>query len=420
MSSLPAPILEPNVQSHVVERTVQTALNPITVLVVVPTLDVGAADAGAVELVRILSSAGFRAIVVSRAGRLVTDITTAGGEFIPLDVSSNNPLLMLRNAIKLTRMVRDRRCRVIHAFGRAGAWSSFIAARLCGIPLVTSCYKGFREQNIFKHLYNSVMARGDRVIASSEQIAQLINDRYSTSWSKIAVVSCSIDLDRFDPDKVTRERIDAMRSAWGVKRDTKVILITGRILRRKGHHVVVKAVQRLKEMGLKDFLCVFVGEDRGRTRYTGELWDLVLSTGTMDVIRMAAPVADMPAAFAAASVIVSAAIQPEGVQRAILEGQAMGRPIIVSDLGAGADVVLTAPAVPESRIAGFRFQAGDDAALAAALLRLFSMPEPNRATIGRRGREWVLGHFNTAIVTEQTLRLYRDVAGLGMRPDVSA
>jgi glycosyltransferase involved in cell wall biosynthesis len=395
-------------------------LNPTTVLVVVPTLDVGAADAGAVELVRILSSAGFRAIVVSRAGRLVTDITTAGGEFVPLDVSSNNPLLMLRNAIKLTKMVRNRRCRVIHAFGRAGAWSAFIAARLCRIPLVTSCYKGFREQNIFKHLYNSVMARGDRVIASSEQIAQLINDRYSTSWNKIAVVSCSIDLDRFDPDKVTRERIDAMRSAWGVKRDTKVILITGRILRRKGHHVVVKAVQRLKEMGLKDFLCVFVGEDRGRTRYTGELWDLVLSTGTMDVIRMAAPVADMPAAFAAASVIVSAAIQPEGVQRAILEGQAMARPVIVSDLGAGADVVLTAPAVPESRIAGFRFRAGDDAALAAALLRLFSMPEPNRATIGRRGRDWVLGHFNATIVTEQTLRLYRDVAGLSMRPDVSA
>lgn len=418
MSSLSAPVPEPSLQSHIVERTAQTALG--SVLVVTPTLDVGAADAGAVELVRILASAGFRIIVVSRAGRLVADVTAAGGEFVPLDVSSNNPFLMLRNAIKLTRMARDRQCRVIHAFGRAGAWSAFIAARLCQIPLVTSCYKGFREQNIFKHFYNSIMARADHVIASSEQIAQLINDRYGTPWNNIAIVSCSIDLDRFDPDKVTRERIDAIRSAWGVKRETKVILITGRILRRKGHHVVVKAVKRLKEMGLKDFLCVFVGEDRGRTRYTGELWDLVLSTGTMDVIRMAAPVADMPAAFSAASVVVSAAIQPEGVQRAILEGQAMARPVIVSDLGAGADVVLTAPAVPESRIAGFRFQAGDDAELAAALLRLFSMPEPNRATIGRRGRDWVLGHFNTAIVTEQTLRLYRDVAGLSMRPDVSA
>ena len=89
-----------------------------------------------------------------------------------------------------------------------------------------------------------------------------------------------------------------MRDAWGVRPDTKVILVVGRILRRKGHHVVVKAARRLKDMGLKDFLCVFVGEDRGRTRYTGELWDLVLSSGTMDVIRMAAPIDDMPAAYA--------------------------------------------------------------------------------------------------------------------------
>ena len=240
------------------------------------------------------------------------------------------------------------------------------------------------------------MARGDRVVAVSEQIAQLINDRYGTPWERIAVVPCSIDFERFDPADVARERIEAVRHAWGVKRDTKVILITGRILRRKGHHVVVRAVKRLKDMGLKDFLCVFVGEDRGRTHYTGELWDLVLATGTMDVIRMAAPVADMPAAYAAAAVVVSAAVQPEGLQRAILEAQAMARPVIVSDLGAGPDVVLTPPAVPENRITGLRFHSGDDAALAAALLRLFSMPEPTRRAMGARGRDWVLGHFNAA------------------------
>jgi glycosyltransferase involved in cell wall biosynthesis len=382
----------------------------IVALIVVPTLDVGAADTGAAELVRILAGAGHHPIVVSRAGRLVADVTAAGGEFVPLDVSSNNPIKILRNGIVLMRLARLRRCAVIHAFGRAGAWSAFIVAKSCRIPFVTSWYKGFREQNLLKRLYNSVMARGDRVLASSEQIAQLINDRYGTPWEKISVVPCSIALDRFNPETVTRDRIEAMRGAWGVKRDTRVILITGRILRRKGHHVVVKAAKRLKEMGLKNFLCVFVGEDRGRTRYTGELWDLVLTTGTVDVIRMAAPIADMPAAYAAASAVVSAAIQPEGVQRAILEAQAMARPVIVSDLGAGPDVVLTAPAVPESRIAGFRFQAGDDAALAAALLRLFSMPEPNRATIGRRGRDWVLGHFNAEIVAEQTLQLYGEIA----------
>jgi glycosyltransferase involved in cell wall biosynthesis len=381
------------------------------VLIVAPALEAGAADSGAVELTRILKHAGHHAIVVSNAGRLVADINAAGAEFVPLNVATANPVRILRNVFALRRLAREKRCDAIHALGRSGAWSALVAARLTRLPFLTSWYKGFRDQNLFKHLYNGVMARGDRVVAVSEQLAQLVNDRYGTAWDRISVVPCSVDLERFDPERMTQARIDAVRHAWGVTGETKVILVVGRILRRKGHHVVVKAVERLKKSGLKDFLCVFVGEDRGRTHYTGELWDLVLSTGTMDVIRMAAPVHDMPAAYAAASVVVSAAIQPEGVQRAILEAQAMGRPMIVSDLAAGADVVLTAPGVPESRISGLRFPAGDDSRLAATLLRLFSIPAPMRAAMGARGRDWVLGHFNADVVAEQTLRLYEDATG---------
>ena len=389
---------------------------PVTVLIVVPSLDIGAADAGAVELARILTQAGSRAIVVSRAGRLVADVAAAGAKFVALDVSSNNPAVMLRNAAVLLRLVREERCDAIHALGRAGAWSAWLAARLARVPFITSWYKGFREQHVAKRLYNGVMARGDRVVAVSEQLAQLIHDRYGTPWERISVVPCSIDLPRFDPAGVGRDRVEAMRRAWGVGRETKVILVTGRILRRKGHHVVVRAVRRLKDMGLKDFLCVFVGEDRGRTHYTGELWDLVLATDTTDVIRMAAPVSDMAAAYAAAAAVISAAIQPEGVQRAILEAQAMGRPVIVSDLGAGADVVLAPPGVPESRITGLRFPAGDDAALTGALLRLFSMPEPTRRAMGARGRAWVVDHFNAPAVAAQTLALYDECAGPDKSP----
>jgi glycosyltransferase involved in cell wall biosynthesis len=188
-----------------------------------------------------------------------------------------------------------------------------------------------------------------------------------------------------------------------------VILVVGRILRRKGHHVVVRAARRLKEMGLKDFLFVFVGEDRGRSRYTGELWDLVLATNTVDIIRMA-PADDLPAVYAAAAAVVSAAVEPEGIQRAILEAQAMARPVIVSDLGAGPEVVLAPPTVPEDRMTGLRFAADDDVALAAALLRLFSWPEQTRHAIGLRGRDWVVGHFNAPAVAKQTLALYAQLA----------
>jgi glycosyltransferase involved in cell wall biosynthesis len=412
MSSLPAVEITQAEQRIAPERPLREPGGAaLTVLIVAPSLETGAADTGAVELVRALAQSGSRVIVASRAGRLVADVAAAGGEFMPLDLASNNPVVMLRNTAVLVRLVRERNCKAIHALGRAAAWSAWLAARLAHVPFITSWYKGYREQNIFKHFYNGIMARGDRVVALSEQIAQLIHDRYGTPWERIVVVPASIDCDRFDPAEISRERVEAMRLAWGVKPDTKVILITGRIVRRKGHHVVVRAVKRLKDMGLKDFLCIFIGEDRGRTRYTGELWDLVLSTGTMDVVRMAAPIADMPAAYAVASAVVSAAVQPEGLQRAILEAQAMARPVLVSELAAGPEVVLTAPAVPESRITGLRFQAGDDAALTAALLRVFSMPEPVSRAIGLRGRDWACGHFNETVVAEQTLRLYRDAIG---------
>lgn len=379
---------------------------PRTILVVVPTLQSGAAEIGALELVRNLTAAGARAIVLSSRGRLEHEVIAAGGVFVRAAVASKNPLVMLRNAVVMARLVRQYRCDAVHAHGRAPAWSAFAAAKLSGVPFVTSWYKGFREQNIFKRLYNGVMARGDCVVAASDQIAELIHERYGVSWDRIAVVPASVDVRRFDPAAVSPERVANIRRSFGVAADDKVILVAGRMLRRKGHHIVVRAAHRLKEMGCKDFVCVFVGEDQERSRYAGELWDQVLATGTADVVRMIGPVDDMPAAYLAATAVVSASTQEEGVQHTLLEAQAMERPVVVSDLGAGPDVVLAPPSVPEDRMTGLRFSAGDDRALAATLIRLFAMPESWRRAIGQRGREWVAGHFNASAATEMTLRLY--------------
>lgn len=384
--------------------------SPLTVLIVVPTLDAGAAEAGAVELVRILAGAGHHPILVSRGGRMEAEIAEAGAEFIRLDVASKNPAVILRNASVLARLVRERRCDVIHAHGRAPAWSAYLAALFTRVPLLTTWYKGFREQNVFKRLYNGIMVLGYRVVAVSDQLAELINDRYGTPWDRIVVVPTSVDAGRFDPALVSPERVDAVRRAWGAAPDTKVVLVLGRMLRRKGHHVALQAAQRLKEIGVKNFIFVFAGEGEGVTRYAGELWDLVLASNTGDVVRMAGHTQDLPASYAAAMVAVSAATQPEGVQRAVLEAQAMARPVVVSDLAAGPEVVPAPPAVPEERMTGLRFSSGDDAALAASLIRLFSMSDQARAAIGARGREWVLSQFSPAMAADRTLSLYSEIA----------
>ena len=115
-----------------------TAARPMTVLIVVPTLGAGAAEHGAVELVRCLKKAGHHAIVAARAGRLLGDITALGGEFVALDVASKNPIVMLRNAAALVRLARRRNCDVIHALGRAGATPIRMTLAGVGIGAVLS------------------------------------------------------------------------------------------------------------------------------------------------------------------------------------------------------------------------------------------------------------------------------------------
>jgi glycosyltransferase involved in cell wall biosynthesis len=380
----------------------------MTVLIAVPTLEAGAADEGAVDVAQMLAANGHRAIVVSSGGRLEQRLN--GVETVRLDMASRNPLVVARNAFALKRLVLQHRCAVVHAFARAPGWSALIAARMTGVPFVTTWYNGFREQNAFKHVYNSVMARGERVIAASDQIADAIAAVYSIAAERILVVPSQIDAARFDPSGMTPERIDAVRASWDIGADTRAVVVIGRILRRKGHHVIVRAARRLKDMGLRDFSFVLIGEDQGRSSYSGKLWDLVLETETSDVIRIAGPPEDLPAAYSASIAVVSPAIQLEGSQRGLLEAMAMARPVIASDLAAGPEVVLAPPAVAEDRITGLRFPSGDDGELAAALIKLLSAPESTRSAMGRRGRERAITQFADSSLATQLLEIYAEIA----------
>jgi glycosyltransferase involved in cell wall biosynthesis len=382
----------------------------LVVLIAVPTVEAGAADEGAVELARILGANGHRAIVVSNGGRLERSLAATGAETMRLHLATRNPVAILHHAFVLKRVIVQRRCAVVHALARAPAWSALVAARMAGVPLVTTWYNGFREQNTFKHFYNGVMARGERVIAVNDQIADAIAARYRSAAGRIVVVPSPIDFSAFDPALVAQQRIAAVRSGWDIGADTHAIVVIGRILRRKGHHVVVQAARRLKDMGIRDFTFVFVGEDPGHSSYAGELWDLVLATGTSDVVRLVGPPADLPAAYGAATAVVSAAIQLEGSQRSLLEAMAMARPVIASDLAAGPKIILSPPAVGEDRMTGLTFSSGDGQELAASLIRLLSAPPEVRLAIGRRGRDHAITRFAADDAAMQMLALYAEIA----------
>ena len=64
------------------------------------------------------------------------------------------------------------------------------------MPFVTTYHGAYGETNALKRLYNSVMARGDVVIANSRYTADLIASRYAAPRERLEVIHRGVDAER--------------------------------------------------------------------------------------------------------------------------------------------------------------------------------------------------------------------------------
>ena len=190
----------------------------------VPRLDTGGSEQAAVEIAEALTRAGASALVATEGGRMATAMTEAGGEIVPLPMASKNPFTMLANARRLARLIEERGVDLVHARSRAPAWSALLAARRTGRPFVTTYHGAYGSPGLFKNFYNSVMARGDRVIANSRYTADLIAARHHVPQERIRVIYRGVDLAKFSPDAVVQNRLGRLRALWGVSEQQPVVV----------------------------------------------------------------------------------------------------------------------------------------------------------------------------------------------------
>jgi glycosyltransferase involved in cell wall biosynthesis len=395
---------------------VPAAPQSLTVVQVIPDLGSGGAGESVVQIAGALVEHGHRSVVVSEGGRRETDLERIGANLIRLPVASTNPSQIAANGRRLAAIARDEGADLLHAQSRGSAWSCLLAGRLASVPYIATCDNLFREQNPLKRLYNSAMVRGARVIALGERLAHTIEERYHTPRERIAVIDRSVDLAEFDPATVAADRVSALARNWGINPGERVVLLPGRLSRRKGAHVLIAAAQRLREAGLKNFVCVLVGEEQRRSRYGSELWDRVHQSSLSEFVRIVGHCPDMPAAYALADIAVSAVLQPGGPQRAMLEAQAMAKPVVVSDAGGRDEIVLSPPYSSEDRASGLLYPAGNAVELAQTLFKVLAMGSDARANMGNRGRAFVTDRFPRRAFTERVLSIYAEVAAMRKRP----
>lgn len=372
-----------------------------TILQVIPELSAGGAERTVIEMAEAITEAGGRAIVASEGGRLLSNLKAVGGDHIRLDLASKNPLIIYRNAAKLADLVAEQNIALIHARSRAPAWSAWRAAQATGTPFVTTYHGAYSGSSGPKKVYNSVMAKGDFVIANSRWISKHIKDVHGLSEDRIVIIPRGVDFERFDPQRISETRKQALRQAWALsaKAPLLILLLPGRLTEWKGQLLAVEALSRLSPAERENMVLVMAGDPQGRTAYLDKLRQLIADRGVQSAVRIAGHCEDMPAAIAISDVVLSASERPEAFGRVAAEAAAMARPVIASDHGGACETVIDGQT-------GVRFTPGDAEALIAAIRSLISIGHQARAGMGIAGQKHARLHYSKRGLQTATLSVY--------------
>ena len=370
---------------------------PPAVLQVLPRLVTGGVERGTVEVAAALAAAGWKAVVASAGGPMVREVERAGALHVTLPLASKNPITMRRNVDRLVELIRRERIDIIHARSRAPAWSALAAARRCRCHLVTTFHNAYGDSSWLKRRYNAVMAEGERVIAISGFIAEHVMQVYGVPAEKLRVIPRGVDFNRFDPERVSAERVIQLAREWQLIDGLPVVMLAGRLTRWKGQLVLVEAIARL---GLRDLRCILIGSGEGR--YSRQLLQAIKASKVDGRVLLVEDCRDMAAAYKLADVVVSASTRPEGFGRVIAEAQAMGRPVIATDHGGAREIL-------HDGETGWLVPPGDAGALAQAITAALALTPEERMAMAERAIARMRAYFTTQAMTDRTLAVYEEI-----------
>jgi len=372
----------------------------LTIMQIIPTLGIGGAEQGCVDIAAEIVKSGARSIVVSHGGSRVPDLLRIKSEHIDMPVHSKNPIQMIKNIRRIKQLIKKNQVDIVHVRSRAPAWSAYRACKATKTPFVTTVHAAYKgNDNKFKRFYNSVMAKGDRVIAISHFIADYVRHHFDIDARNLVTIPRGVDIDKFRPELVKAERAINLAKQWRIPDGLPVILMPGRVSKIKGHHVLIDALEKL---GRRDIFCVMVGPNQGRNEFQDELEKTIEDKNLSGIVRIVDSCDDMPSAYSLASVVVAPSTIPEGLGRVPIEAQAMGRPVIASDYGGFRETI-------RDRETGWLFPVGDSDHLAESLRQALSLTDDQRQQLSAQAIQHIHTNFTKDKMCNDTMEVYADI-----------
>jgi glycosyltransferase involved in cell wall biosynthesis len=373
-----------------------------TVLHLVSRLDGGGGARLAIDLSSVLVEAGGRALI-AYDGEATSTYELSRHKITPISeaLTSRNPISGYNVTRRLAQAIRDHKVDMVHAQNATLAAVGEAAARKAGAKMITTFCDGPGEVATLSKKTRAALINSDHVLTLSYLTAKLLSDALPELRERISVVPYGVDLTRFDPQRVTPQRMIQMAQAWRVPDDRPVIMLPARYVPQKGHALLLEALTELKDIELR---CLLVGPSTDGGAYRVQLTKLVKMMGLEDRIFLADDCRDMPAALMLADLVVAPYLTPSTYNRVVIEAQALGRPLVVSDFPCARELV-------EGSSMAWLVPPNDAQALAWAIRDALALPSEERQARTSQVVENLQRRSDREWMRRRVLGMYWDLVG---------
>jgi glycosyltransferase involved in cell wall biosynthesis len=365
-----------------------------TVCQLLHSLHVGGAEMLAARLARQLKDQfRFLFVCLDSLGTLGEELRAEG---FPVEVLGRRSGLDGRLVWRLSRLLRRERVGLVHAHQYTPFSYALLARLFYRRPAILFQEHGRHWPDYPRRkrmLFNRLMLQGrDRVVGVGAAVREALIQNEGLPAERVAVIYNGIDLDRFREARKHREEV---RRELGLGASDLVLLQIARLDYLKDHATAIRTVERVGRQR-PEVRLLLAGEGPER----GKIEDLVAERGLADQVRLLGLRTDVARLLGAADVFLLTSIS-EGIPLTLIEAMAAGLPVVSTDVGGVAEVVA-------AEQTGLLAPAGDDAALAACLLRLAGAAALCQQ-LGQQGRERAAALFAESQMHAAYCRLYEEM-----------
>ena len=266
---------------------------------------------------------GWRVILACQPdGRLIERARDAGLETLALPMKAPWDA---RAVARLVSLIKCERVDIVHTHSSIDAWIGGLAARSARVPVVRTRHVSIPIRRGWNPVYTWL---ADRVITSGEAIRQLVMNA-GASAERVVAIPAGVDLDGFPFGR----RSKALADTLGVS--PPVIGSVAMFRGSKGHAHLIEALAMVRRR-YPGATLLLVGDGIRRAWVEG----LARDAGLADAVVFTGFRSDVAALLGVMDCFALASTRTEGVPQSLLQAFAAGVPVVASDIGGIAEVVV--------------------------------------------------------------------------------